>query len=39
MTQQLLQNPLENLYRDLLDAAPDAMIVVDTDGRIALANT
>lgn len=39
MTQQLLQNPPENHYRDFLDAAPDAMIVVDTDGRIALANT
>ncbi len=39
MTQQPPQEPPENFYRDLLDAAPDAMIVVDADGRIDLVNT
>jgi PAS domain S-box-containing protein len=33
-----LDNSPESFYRELLDAAPDAMIVVDSDGRIALVN-
>src|SRR5262245_61552002 len=34
-----LRSTLDGLSADLLDAAPDAMIVVDAEGRILLLNT
>ena len=31
-------DPAGRLFRDLLDSAPDAMVIVDPDGRITLVN-
>src|SRR5688572_29960844 len=33
------RNWSEGIFQGLLDSAPDAMVIVETDGRIVLANT